>query len=255
MYNVTTIDDYRFYLQEVNKHPLLTSDEERETALEYFYTKNIEAAHKLIVSSLRFVVKIANEYRKYEFPIMDLIQEGNIGLMNAVKKFDPYKGFRLLSYAVFWIRERIESYIRRCWNMVKIDTTDANRHMFNDPEDDKHIAKYSSLQIEDAKLRKQRDVYLHDNISEDGSYLIDCLSADIEPVDKQIEYKQEELNLKTKVNSVLDTLTEREQYIVKHRLMDDKQTHKEIGEKFGVTKEAIRQAEEKLIHKLKTLLA
>ena len=99
-------------------------------AVRYYETEDLEAANKLVVSNLRFVVKIASEYRSYVFPMMDLVQEGSIGLMRAVKKFDPYKGYRLISYAVWWIRVRIQNHIMKFWSNVKIGTTQSQRKLF-----------------------------------------------------------------------------------------------------------------------------
>jgi len=118
------------YIAEINRFPLLTADEEFKLAVQLKKYNNVEAAEKLIVSNLRFVVKIAHEYRSYGFGLTDLIQEGNVGLIHAVKKFDPYKGYRLISYAVWWIRAYIQNYLIKSWSLVKIGTTQAQRKLF-----------------------------------------------------------------------------------------------------------------------------
>jgi RNA polymerase sigma-32 factor len=122
------------YIAEINKFPLLTANEEFELAMRLKKGTDVEdamdAAETLIVSNLRFVVKIAHEYRNYGFKLADLIQEGNIGLIHAVKKFDPEKGYRLISYAVWWIRAYIQNYLIRSWSIVKIGTTQAQRKLF-----------------------------------------------------------------------------------------------------------------------------
>ncbi len=118
------------YIGEINKFPVLDADEEFRLAVRFKQHDDMEAAEKLVVSNLRFVVKIAHEYRNYGAKFADLIQEGNIGLMHAVKKFDPYKGYRLISYAVWWIRAYMQNYIIKSWSMVKIGTTQAQRKLF-----------------------------------------------------------------------------------------------------------------------------
>jgi len=123
----STIDRY---VAEINKYPLLTREEEVALAERYRKDGDLEAAHQLVVSNLRFVVKIAHEYRGYSLKLLDLIQEGNIGLMMAVKKFDASKGYRLISYAVWWIRAYIQNFIMRSWSLVKLGTTQAQRKLF-----------------------------------------------------------------------------------------------------------------------------
>ncbi len=118
------------YITEINRFPLLTAEEEFKLAMHLKKDNDMEAAEKLIVSNLRFVVKIAHEYRNYGFKLADLIQEGNIGLIHAVKKFDPEKGYRLISYAVWWIRAYIQNYLIKSWSIVKIGTTQAQRKLF-----------------------------------------------------------------------------------------------------------------------------
>ena len=126
-------------MREMEKHPLLSKEEEHALAVRYYETEDLEAANKLVVSNLRFVVKIASEYRSYGFPMMDLVQEGSIGLMRAVKKFDPYKGYRVISYAVWWIRVRIQNHIMKFWSNVKIGTTQSSEKAF--PENRRGKAK------------------------------------------------------------------------------------------------------------------
>lgn len=119
------------FLQEVNKYPVLSKEEEYSLAVRYYEDNDLEAANKLVVSNMRFVIKIASEYISYGFPLADLVQEGAIGLMKAVKKFNPYKGYRLISYAVWWIRAKIQNHIMKFWSHVKIGTTQAQRKLFH----------------------------------------------------------------------------------------------------------------------------
>src|ERR1044072_7345275 len=128
-YPVVT-DSLTLYLAEIRKFRVLNEDEERYHAVKFFEEKDLESAHTLITSNLRFVVKVASEYRHYGLRLLDLIQEGNIGLMMAVRKFNPYKGVRLISYAVWWIRAYIQNHVISAWSLLKIGTTQAQRKLF-----------------------------------------------------------------------------------------------------------------------------
>jgi len=118
------------YLVQINQFPLLSQEEEFELAVKYRKYNDIQAAQKLVTSNLRFVVKVALEYKSYGVKLLDLIQEGNIGLMMAVKKFNPYKGYRFISYAIWWIRAYIQNFIIKTWSLVKIGTTQAQKKLF-----------------------------------------------------------------------------------------------------------------------------
>src|SRR5512133_377614 len=126
----STSSSLELYLAEINRYPLLTVDEEQRLAREFRKDGDTRAAHRLVTANLRFVVKVAYEYRSYGFRMADLVQEGNIGLMKAVQKFDPDKGIRLISYAVWWIRAYIQNYILKSWSLVKLGTTQAQRKLF-----------------------------------------------------------------------------------------------------------------------------
>jgi RNA polymerase sigma-32 factor len=125
-----TTDTFEHYMVQVNRFDLLSSEEEHELATRHLQEGDMEAAHKLVCANLRFVVKVANEYRSYGLRLLDLVQEGNIGLMMAVRKFDPQRGTRLITYAVWWIRAYIQSYVMRSWSMVKIGTTQMQKKLF-----------------------------------------------------------------------------------------------------------------------------
>ena len=177
------------FLKEIEKYPVLTKEEEYELAVKYYEDKDLEAANTLVVSNLRFVVKIATEYIKYGFALTDLVQEGTIGLMKAVKKFNPYKGYRLISYAVWWIRAKIQGHIMKFWSHVKIGTTQAQRKLFHrigkakkelnidstelTPKEAKRVAEVFGVKAEDVmdmELRMAaRDFSLDATTTEDGS--------------------------------------------------------------------------------------
>ena len=154
---VATCDSLSVFMREMEKHPLLSKEEEHALAVRYYETEDLEAANKLVVSNLRFVVKIASEYRSYGFPTMDLIQEGSIGLMRAVKKFDPYKGYRLISYAVWWIRVRIQNHIMKFWSNVKIGTTQSQRKLFQRIEGAKRRLGITAARMEDDDISRLAD--------------------------------------------------------------------------------------------------
>ena len=132
MTNYLTINDNSLssYFLEINRFPVLSAKEEYELAIKYYNENDLDSAHRLIVSNLRFVVKIAFEYKHYGLQLIDLIQEGNIGLMKAVKKFNPHKGIKLISYAVWWIKAYINKYIMENWSLIKIGTTQLQRKLF-----------------------------------------------------------------------------------------------------------------------------
>ena len=154
---VATCDSLSVFMREMEKHPLLSKEEEHALAVRYYENEDLEAANKLVVSNLRFVVKIASEYGSYGFPMMDLIQEGSIGLMRAVKKFDPYKGYRLISYAVWWIRVRIQNHIMKFWSNVKIGTTQSQRKLFQRIEGAKRRLGITAARMEDDDISRLAD--------------------------------------------------------------------------------------------------
>ena len=154
---VATCDSLSVFMREMEKHPLLSKEEEYALAVRYYENEDLEAANKLVVSNLRFVVRIASEYRSYGFPMMDLVQEGSIGLMRAVQKFNPYKGYRLISYAVWWIRVRIQNHIMKFWSNVKIGTTQSQRKLFQRIEGAKRKLGITAASMEDDDISRLAD--------------------------------------------------------------------------------------------------
>ena len=150
---VATCDSLSVFMREMEKPPLLSKEEEYTLAVRYYENGDLEAANKLVVSNLRFVVKIASEYASYGFPMMDLIQ----GLMRAVKKFDPYKGYRLISYAVWWIRVRIQNHIMKFWSNVKIGTTQSQRKLFQRRKEAKRRLGITAARMEDDDISRLAD--------------------------------------------------------------------------------------------------
>ena len=198
------------YMAEINRFPILTAEEEFRLAVRLKKYNDMEAAEKLVVSNLRFVVKIAHEYRNYGVKLADLVQEGNIGLMHAVKKFDPYKGYRLISYAVWWIRAYIQNYIIKSWSLVKIGTTQAQRKLFfklsqarkrleSLSEKSPEFAEIAETlgvrpeEIEEMDMRmSSRDLSLDASVSEDGdSTHMDYLTYEGEDQETALIRKEE----------------------------------------------------------------
>ncbi len=258
------------YISEINQFELLTPEEEFRLAVRFRKYNDMEAAQHLVVSNLRFVVKIAHEYRNYGMKLADLIQEGNIGLMHAVKKFDPYRGYRLISYAVWWIRAYIQNYIIKTWSVVKIGTTQAQRRLFfklgqakkklealsqRNPEF-AEIAEslgVKEIDIEQMDLRiSHRDLSLDATISDDGEVShLDYLTYDGD--DQEISLiKKEEMELARKnIAGAMATLNEKESYIIRHRVMaDNPETLQEIGDRYHITRERARQIEKQALKKL-----
>lgn len=263
------------YVSQINRFPILTAEEEFKLAVRYRKESDLEAAERLVVSNLRFVVKIAHKYRNYGVKLLDLIQEGNIGLMHAVKKFDPYKGYKLISYAVWWIRAYIQNFVIKSWSLVKIGTTQAQRKLFfklnqtkrklqklsrKKPEF-KEVAellnvKESEIEEMDNRLNN-RDLSLDASISDEGeSTYIDYLVYDGEDQEKALIKKEETALVRKNIEHELSKLNDRERYIARNRIMaDTPETLQKIGDNFGVTRERARQIEKGVLKKLQASIA
>ncbi len=259
------------YIAEINQFPLLTPEEEFAIAVRLKKFNDMVAAEKLVVSNLRFVVKVAHEYRNYGIKLADLIQEGNIGLMHAVKKFDPYKGYRLISYAVWWIRAYMQNYIIKTWSLVKIGTTQVQRKLFfklgqakkklealsqKNPEFGE-IAESLGVktgEIQEMDLRMtNRDVSLDAYINDDsGATHIDYLTYDGENQEAALIKKEETEIVSKHIAGALAKLSEKEEYIIKQRVMaDNPMTLQEIGDRYKITRERARQIEKQALKKLR----
>jgi RNA polymerase sigma-32 factor len=262
------------YISEINRFSLLTAEEEFKLAVQLKKYNNVEAAEKLIVSNLRFVVKIAHEYRSYGFKLADLIQEGNVGLIHAVKKFDPYKGYRLISYAVWWIRAYIQNYLIKSWSIVKIGTTQAQRKLFfklNQTKKEletlsKKNPEFSeiatSLGVKDSEVAEMdlrmgsRDVSLNEIINdESNSSHIDFLAFKGDNQELALIKNEEKSLVRRDIAGALANLNERESYIILNRVMaDDPQTLQEIGTKYNISRERARQIEKQALKKMQLAL-
>jgi RNA polymerase sigma-32 factor len=269
------IDTWDHYLAQISRFALLSREEEYELAMRYRRRGDLEAAHRLICANLRFVVKIANEYRAYGMKGLDLVQEGNIGLMMAVKKFDPERGIRLITYAVWWIRAYIQSFIIRSWSLVKIGTTQAQKRLFyklsqareairrlTSGEDDlEEVARRLHVrdeEVEEMTLRMgARDASIDLELNEGDDYsLMDSLADDRDNQEDQLLQREEQTLLSARVQQALGRLNERERRIVRDRILSDQpRTLQELADEYGISRERIRQLEKNALEKLKGTLA
>jgi RNA polymerase sigma-32 factor len=275
------VDSIDRYVSEINRYALLSREEELVLATRYAQDADLEAAHQLVTANLRFVVKIAHEYKGYGLRLLDLVQEGNIGLMMAVKKFEPRRGYRLISYAVWWIRAYMQNFILRSWSLVKVGTTQAQRKLFyklrgtqaqlarmsgreadaSFRADPANVAKALGVAVEDVVEMDQRlsgrDFSLDQTVADDSRQTYVERLVDHETLQDEVVAKDEQqAQLKSRVQEALSTLNEKERYIVEQRLMaEEPLTLREIGEKFKISRERARQIEANVMKKVKKLLS
>lgn len=266
-------DPLQRYLTEIRRFPLLGRDEEHKLGVKYKDYGDVQAAYKLVTSNLRLVVMIAREYQKAFKNLLDLIQEGNMGLMEAVKNFDPYRGVRFPSYAVWWIRAYMIRYIMNDWRMVKIGTTQAQRKLFFNLQKEKERIEAEGL-IPGPKLIAQRLHVKEDEVVEmeqrlgsrdlsvdvpigddDEATLLNFLQDNKQSPEEQFADAQYRELLREKMEQFAKSLKDKELVIYRERLLtEDPVTLREIGEKYGISRERVRQIEERVKKKLKTYL-
>lgn len=262
------------FLREIEKYPVLSREEERALALRYYEDNDLEAANQLVVSNLRFVVKIASEYVSYGFPLTDLVQEGTLGLMKAVKKFNPHKGYRLISYAVWWIRAGIQNHIMKFWSQVKIGTTQTERKLFHKIGRAKrqlHLVDGGALSEEDAvkvaelfgvrekdvmdmELRTAaRDFSLDSTVTDDNSITyVDTLAVEGPSQEEVLENIETNVLAHRGLEEGLTKLSPREKRVIESRYLSSPQGKlRELGEELGISKERVRQIEVHALRKLK----
>ena len=263
-------DSFSKYLSEIREYPLLSEQEEHRLAVRLFEDNDLDAARTLITSNLRFVVKIAHEYRSYGIKMLDLIQEGNIGLMLAVRKFNPYRGLRLITYAVWWIRAQIQSFIISSWSLLKIGTTQAQRKLFFKLKQAKNAIRQmtsgspvcsdmaksldvSEAEVEQMEMRLMGEVSLDaELLAGESTTLLDTLADERPDQEAQLAELQEQQQLREVVAKAVAGLSEKEQYVVRSRITaDDPQTLQEIADYFSISRERVRQIEENALRKIK----
>lgn len=265
------------YVAEISNYPVLSRKEEYDLAMKYKKDGDLEAARKLITHNLRFIIKISNEYRDYGISIMDLIQEGNIGLMKAVQRFDPTKGYRLISYAVWWIRAYIQNYIIRTYSLLKLGTTEAQRKLFfklrstklkmgitdkkPTPREYKAIAKKLKVPLESVIEMDQRmtskDLSLNALVSrtEDQATYIDFVEDPAASQEELLSSIEEQEKVKKSLKIAVKSLSDREQHIIKNRLLRHKPlTLEELSKELKISKERVRQIEKSALKRMKDFL-
>ncbi|MDF3046890.1 MAG: polymerase factor sigma-32 [Candidatus Midichloriaceae bacterium] len=265
------------YLEEIKKFPILSEEEEFELAQRWCDTKDLSAAHILVTSHLRLVAKIAMQFRGYGLPIADIISEGNIGLMTAVKKFNPGLGHRLSTYAMWWIKATIQDYILKSWSLVKMGTSSAQKKLFfNLRKIKSRLLQANNGQVlanEVDVIAKELDVSKNDvvemssrfenyedslNVSNYGDD-VEAIDLVVEPSDNQevILLESDDYNYKkNKLNNALAKLNEREREVITERRLRDKPLKLEdLSKKFSVSSERIRQIEERAMQKLISYIA
>lgn len=266
-------DSFSKYLSEIRLFPLLDEQEEHQLAVRLFEENDLAAAQTLITSNLRFVVKVAAEYKNYGLKMLDLVQEGNIGLMLAVRKFNPYRGFRLITYAVWWIRAQIQSYIVSSWSLLKIGTTQAQRKLFfklkqaknaihrmTGGDDDlmatAETLEVSEAEVEEMEMRLMGEVSLDaESVAGEGGCLLDTLVDERPNQESLLSEFQEQQAIRKAVANAVSRLGEKEQFIVEHRVSaDDPMTLQEIADHFSISRERVRQIEENALRKIKGFL-
>ncbi|AHE52739.1 RNA polymerase sigma factor RpoH [Sphingomonas sanxanigenens] len=262
------------YLSEIRKFPLLTPEEEYMLAKRFQEHQDPEAAARLVTSHLRLVAKIAMGYRGYGLPVSELISEGNIGLMQGVKKFEPDRGFRLATYAMWWIRASIQEFILRSWSLVKIGTTAAQKKLFFNlrrmknqidafedgdlrPEDVLKIATDLGVTEEDVISMNRRmamggDTSLNVSLREDGEGQWQDALADTGPLQDERLAESEEKDVRhNMLLEAMDALNDREQHILtERRLAEEPKTLEELSQVYGVSRERVRQIEVRAFDKL-----
>ncbi len=280
--NTAPEGNLRRYMQDIRKFPMLTLEEEQALSRRLRDHQDMDAAHKLVTSHLRLVAKIAMGYRGYGLPVGELISEGNVGMMQSVKRFDPDRGFRLATYAMWWIRAAIQEYILRSWSLVKMGTTAAQKKLFFNlrrlkgqmqaiddgdlkPEQVAKIAHLLAVPEQDVINMNRRlaapDNSLNAPVRQDGDgEWQDWLVDDAENQETVLAERQEFHGRKQLLANALETLNERERHIlIERRLKDEPTTLEDLSRHYNISRERVRQIEvrafEKLQKAMKTKIA
>jgi len=259
------------YLNLISSYPLLSPEEEQRLAILYHERGDEEARKRLITSNLRFVVKVALEYRGYGMKLLDLIQEGNLGLIVALKHFDPYKGYRFISYAIWWIRAYIQNYIMKSWSLVKVGTTQAQKKLFykmgkikdisfdEEQGEEKLHDLASELEIDEEEIERMAERFTARDLSLDApvgdeqeTTFLDFL-VDLTPNQEEALAEKERKDfLHREIRRALEKLNGRERVIIEKRIMaEEPATLQELGDLFNISRERVRQIEGVALRKLR----
>ena len=270
---ITSENDVYPYLKKISQFPLLTNEEEKNLAYKWVKDGDIDAAQKLVTSHLRLVAKIAMGYKGYGLPLFDLISEGNLGLMQAVKKYDPDKGFRLATYAIWWIRASIQEYVLHSWSLVKIGTTAAQKKLFfNLRKLRNQLKKYEEGYLNNDQIKSisqdlgvtedevkqmegrvfNQDFSLNTPLNDENqSEWIDQIEDENMDIENRTEKSDELDKRKELFNVAVKTLESRELEILEaRRLKEPAKTLEELSQKFSISRERVRQIENKAIKKI-----
>ena len=265
-------DPVQIYLKEISQFPILSKEEEKKLSKQFYENKDPRIARLLAQANLRFVVKIAAEYTRFGARLIDLVQEGNIGLLHAIKEFNPYKEVRLITYAVWWIRGYIQEYLLRQYSLVRIGTSAKQRKLFyllrkqqeqlNQAQlpyqKETQLLTHSGFKEKEVQVMRQRlnarDLSLDQPISGDSHSTLLDMQAHIEEdsIEESLSLFQEKQIMRKSIERIRPKLNTKELFILDKRLLSDTPlTLQKIGQKFSVTREAIRQVESRLIKKIK----
>lgn len=266
-------DSLSAYIQRVNSIPMLSEDEEHNLAVRYWEEQDLQAARELVMSHLRFVVKVARKYAGYGLNQLDLIQEGNIGLMKAVKRFDPYRGIRLVSFAIHWIKAEMHEFILRNWRIVKVATTKAQRKLFFNLRSKKKKLEWlhgdeTQLLAEELNVDKKTINEMEQRMQyQDESFNLSANADDELPGLAPEQYLSDDTNPEQLVSNAINQkdnqtslrqaitgLDSRAQFILQKRWLsdnDDKMTLQDLAQRYGVSAERIRQLEKQAMQKLR----
>jgi len=270
---LTQRDSLQAYMAEMRRYPVLSPEEEHELAVRFHETGDEEAAYRLVTSNLRFVVKVAREYQRAVHNLLDLIQEGNVGLLEAVRRFDPHRGVRLPSYAVWWIRAYVIRYVMNNFRMVKVGTTQAQRRLFFNLQKEKARLEASgftptTVQLAENLGVRERDVEemqlrmaMSAEVSADAPVGIDTETRVLDLIPSEANVEEDVADseffslMKRQLDIFSETLSGRDEQIWRERLVsDDPITLAELGERWGVSRERVRQVEAALKKKLREFL-
>ncbi|MEK9885723.1 MAG: RNA polymerase sigma factor RpoH [Pelagibacteraceae bacterium] len=270
---ITSENDIYPYLKKINQFPMLSDDEEKKLAIDWLKNGNTKSAQKLVTSHLRLVAKIAMGYRGYGLPLFDLISEGNLGLIQAIRKFDPEKGFRLATYAIWWIRASIQEYVLHSWSLVKIGTTAAQKKLFfNLRRLRNQLKKYEEgyltneqiksisddLGVTEDEVKQMEGRVFHQDFSlntplndeSDGEW-IDHVEDETTSIQSRVEENDELDKRKKLFNQAVKKLEPRElEILTARRLEEEPKTLEDLSQKYSISRERVRQIENKAIKKL-----
>jgi len=271
--SIAPYDPLQRYLTEIRRYPLVSREEEHRLGVQYKEKNDLDAAYRLVTANLRLVVMIAREYQRAFKNLLDLIQEGNIGLMEAVKNFDPYRGVRFPSYAVWWIRAYIIRYMMNNWRMVKIGTTQAQRKLFFNLQKEKDRLEAEGftagpkllaqrLDVKESEVVEMeqrlaaRDLSVDAPTDDSGdSTMLDYLASKTANTEEAVGDAETRELLSRKVKAFGETLSGKDKVIFEERLMaEEPLTLQDIGERYGISRERVRQIEERIKKKLKAYL-